>query len=136
LYRYIESDGGDVFIDVSPALAAVQDPARHASNDHNKTKTKNNSADFQPTHQYHDNSHNHHHAPAQNTPAPAPPPPAPPPPPQGDHMALLSNWRGADVDLKGHKVGAVQVCVAELQNISATRCSMETDGLRLQFESS
>lgn len=110
-----DSDGGDIFIDVSPALAAVQGGgASHG--DAGRSSHKNGGGgggggDFQPTLQYNANKNHSHdnHRHDNNREAPSPPPPPPPPPPaeeQGDHMALLSNWRGSKVELKNHKGGS------------------------------
>jgi hypothetical protein len=106
-----ESDGGDVFIDISPALAAAAqgggDSRTSNSSSSSSSSSGNNNRDFQPSVQLKEPSRH------RNTPAPAPPPPRrrstpppPPPTPQGDHMALLSNWRGGDVELKNHKGGS------------------------------
>lgn len=86
-----ETSGGDVFIDVAPALDAVRalGPPDGAQQQHQE----------QHHHQHHE-QHRHeqqHHSP--------PPPPPPQPVDTGDHMALLSNWAGANVELKDHKGG-------------------------------
>ena len=113
-----DTDGGDVFIDVSPALDAVRSAGQGASppaptqaapppgvGASTGTHWESlNGHQQQQQQQQHQHQHHHHH----HEPAPAPPPPPPPPPPPqdtGDHMALMSNWRGADVELKDHKGG-------------------------------
>jgi phosphoglucan,water dikinase len=95
-----QSDGGDVFIDVSEALAASGGPGPGAG--------ASPAAAAPPQQQHHDpppppppQQQQHHHHEEKRA-----PPPPPPPPPQddgGDHMALLSNWRGSAVELKGHR---------------------------------
>ena len=88
-----ETSGGDVFIDVSPALDAARamgPPEGHAP----------------PPQQQHHREERHHRVEERHQErhqAPASPPP--PPPDTGDHMALLSNWAGANVELKDHKGG-------------------------------
>jgi len=90
-----ETSGGDVFIDVSPALDAARamgPPEGHAQQQ-------------QQQQQQHEERHDHREERHDHREAPSPPPPPPPPPDTGDHMALLSNWAGANVELKDHKGG-------------------------------
>ena len=54
--------------------------------------------------QQHEERHHHREERHHHREAPSPPPP-PPPPPDAGAMALLSNWAGANVELKDHKGG-------------------------------
>ena len=101
-----DRDGGDVFIDVSPALQAVAGagggapPPQQQQQQQQQHHHQEQHHHHQQQHHHHQEQHHHHHEPSP----PPTPKPAPMPAEQsGDHMALLSNWAGQDVNLQQHK---------------------------------
>jgi hypothetical protein len=94
-----ETDGGDVFIDVSPALDLV----RAMGPPDGQPQQRQEQRQEQHHHQEHHHEQHHHqerhHQEPQKSPHPSEPVAV------GDHMALLSTWAGADVELKDHKGG-------------------------------